>query len=154
MDTVAQGSVQSTRDVVVVVPGAQDLSGEALAYFTSSTQKYAEKLLDEASKIEEGHRDQSSTVAQYTTGHIAQAETFLRTRGYGIARKRSKWVGPLRILQYVLTAIVGVTSNLMLASSPWLLTQSAWSTVFAVSLAVGIIVVIITEVIERAESAR
>jgi hypothetical protein len=144
--TVGQ-TVQPGDEIRVDINGASALSGPARTTFEDAVKTYATQLLDEASRQEYGHRSGTSTVAQYTTSHVALAEAVVRNKGVPI-KARSPLVFIVRVSIYIVTALIGVSSNLMLQSGPWLLPGVGWMAVFFAALVAGLFLIVITEVVE------
>lgn len=140
-------ATQSADQVRVEVSGAAALTGAARDVFDSAIKAYATELLNEASRRELAHRADTSTVPQFTTRQVAIAETVVRGKGLTPPR-RSRWLIVAKVSMYVLAVAVGLSSNLMLQSQPWLLDSIGWVGVLCVSGTAALCLTIVTEVIE------
>lgn len=139
--------VQPGDEVRVEVAGASALTGPARDVFEDAVKSYATELLEEASRRELGYRSGTSTVPQYTTTHVGQAEDFVRNKGLTPPR-RSRWFIVAKVVIYLLAALIGVSGNQMSQSQPWFIPPTAWLVTFFVALTAGLFLAIITEVIE------
>ncbi|SKB88403.1 hypothetical protein SAMN05660473_02849 [Arthrobacter sp. 49Tsu3.1M3] len=147
------GQANQSDLVSVDVSGAAVLSGAAREVFDSAIKQYAVELLDEVSLYELQHRRNTSIVPQYTSAQVATAEVVIRNRGITVPG-RSWWLVVGKVFIYILAIAIGVSSNLMIQSEPWLLPSAGWMAVFCLCVPSAVSVLVAIEVAEHKERNR
>jgi hypothetical protein len=134
----------SINDTIVLnITGVSQIGPVPLVSYKKHVQEYAERLLNEMSLAELAHRANSSDVVQYTTTLVDDAEQVIRKRGV-LRKQLPNWYLPARILQWILTVLVGVTVALIPDGN-------SWAIAFAVSAVLALVMTIVVEVYEYLE---
>jgi hypothetical protein len=132
------------------VDGSGQLAGEARNIFELAVKRYAQDLLNEASLYEMTHRANSSSIPQYTSAHVVQAEGVVRTRG-AAPRQKSGWLVVARVALYVLAIVVAVSSGNMAQTVSWMVGAEVWGVLFTASATLALCLTIAIEITDHKE---
>lgn len=113
-------NVPEGDEVVLSVPGADELGERVKPRFVSAVTSYAVAVLDETSRIEFLQRGNSASQPEYTSAQVDNAVRVVNNRGVA-PRKRSGWVTFGRILLPLVTVFLGVAIAEALRSTAWVI---------------------------------